>query len=185
MKYTSTDASNNILSAFYSGELASVPSSCGNMATIFKNCKETGVNVGVTQIPGFRGKATSSTGGSNMVIVGANNSEEQIEASWEFLQFLLSDEQMIQNSINTGYVPVTYSAGENKDMQAFWAENENYKYAYDTLEVALETYPSPYLAAWQGTMKNMYDNVILDESMTVEEGMEYLKGMEGTIFPGK
>lgn len=182
-KYTSTEPADTILGSFYAGELAAIPYSCGNMATILKNCKESGVDVGVTQIPGFRGKATSSTGGSNMVIVGANNSDAQIEASWEFLKFLLSDEQLVLNSINTGYVPVTYSAGQNQQMIDFWKDNETYKYAYDTLEVALETYPSPYVAAWQGTMKTMWDNVILDGSMTVDEGMEYLEGMKGTIFP--
>lgn len=185
MKYTATNPKDNIKNAFTSGELASMPLSCGSMKSIMKQCKENGVDVGIAQIPGFRGKGTSSTGGSNMVIVSANNTEEQIEASWEFLKFLVSDEQMAQNCISTGYLPVTYSCGESKEMQDFWAENENFKIAYETLDVAIETNPSFYIAAWQNVERKMWDMVILDNSMTVDEGIKYLEDTAPTIWPAQ
>lgn len=183
MPYTSTDASNNQLTAFYNGDVATIAASSGNMSTILKNAGENGIEVGVSPLPGFNGSYISSTGGSNMVIVDSNNSQQEVAAAWEFLKFLVSDEQQIFNSQNTGYVPVTQSAGSTQAMADFWAENPTFKSAYDTLDYAIEGYASPYLAAWQGAIVTTFDNVILDGSMTVEEGMEYLKGIEGTIFP--
>ncbi len=181
-KFTVTDDGTNRLNNFYNGKLACITDSCGSMSTILKNAEEKGLDVGFAPIPGFRGKACSSTGGSNMVIVSKNNTDQQIAASWEFLKFLLSDSQQIINSQATGYVPVTYSAGASKEMADFWAENPSYKYAYDVLEFAIEGYASPFLAAWQGEVTKVWNYVILDQSMTVEEGIAYLNAQKDVVF---
>ncbi len=185
LKYTTTSDGDNMISAFLAGDVASIPQSCAQIGRLIKGAEENGFELGVTALPGFRGEAISSTGGSNMVIVKANCTDAQIEASWQFLKFLVSDEQMVQNCIDTGYLPVTTSAGENQKMIDFWAENEAYKTAYDTLSIAIETRPSFYIAAWNDVERNMWDSVIQDNSMTLDEGMKFLEDTAPTIWPAK
>ena len=181
-KFTVTDDGTNRAQNFFNQKIACIADSCGSMSTYMKNAQEMGVNLGFAPLPGFRGKGCSSTGGSNMVIVAKNNSEQQIAASWEFLKFLMSDEQQIINSQATGYVPTTYTAGSSQAMADFWAANPSYKYAYDVLSVAIEGYASPFLAAWQGEVTKVWNYVILDQSMTVEEGIAYLNAQKDVVF---
>ena len=52
----------------------------------------------------------SPTGGGNIAIIGQGNDDQVIEAAWEFVKFLMTDDQVAENAANTGYLPTTYSA---------------------------------------------------------------------------
>ena len=58
-------------------------------------------------------------GGGSIGISSEGNSEEEIAAAWEFVKFLMSDEQVAANHIETGVLPTTYSAVEGDTLQGF------------------------------------------------------------------
>ncbi|MCD8045494.1 MAG: extracellular solute-binding protein [Clostridiales bacterium] len=46
-----------------------------------------------------------------------NHSQQEIAAAWEFIKFLLEDEQVAENAADTGYLPITYSSTETDTIQ--------------------------------------------------------------------
>ena len=72
------------------------------------------------------------TGGAGLAIVAGSPPEKQ-EAAFKFIEFVTSPEGTTFWSQNTGYMPVRKSAVESEAMQAFFAENPNFKTAVDQL----------------------------------------------------
>ncbi len=72
------------------------------------------------------------TGGSGLAIL-ADKSPEQQEAAFKFVSWATAPEQTAWWSQTTGYMPVRKSAVESESMQAFFAENPNFKTAVDQL----------------------------------------------------
>src|SRR5215207_679653 len=72
------------------------------------------------------------TGGSGLAIL-ADKSPEQQEAAFKFVSWATDPEQTAWWSQTTGYMPVRKSAVESESMQAFFAENPNFKTAVDQL----------------------------------------------------
>lgn len=72
------------------------------------------------------------TGGSGLAILAGSPPEKQ-EAAFKFIEFVTSPEGTSFWSQNTGYMPVRKSAIESEAMQAFFAENPNFKTAVDQL----------------------------------------------------
>lgn len=72
------------------------------------------------------------TGGSGLSII-ANSAPEKQEAAFKFIEYATSVEGTTWWSQNTGYMPVRKSAAEGEEMQAFFAENPNFKTAVDQL----------------------------------------------------
>lgn len=94
------------------------------MRSITENCAEAGIELGVTYYPTYDAeKPVAEIGGGQIGIVGQGNSEEQIAAAWEFVQYLMSDEQITLTSKTTGYLPTTKSVANYEGMIEFWNEN--------------------------------------------------------------
>ena len=72
------------------------------------------------------------TGGAGLALL---NSSEKQEAAFEVVSWLTSPENTAWWSQNTGYMPVRKSAVESEEMQAFFADNPNFKVAVDQLAV--------------------------------------------------
>ena len=72
------------------------------------------------------------TGGAGLAIL-ANAPRERQEAAFKFIEYVTSTEGTTFWSQNTGYMPVRRSAAESEEMQAFFAENPNFKTAVDQL----------------------------------------------------
>jgi sn-glycerol 3-phosphate transport system substrate-binding protein len=72
------------------------------------------------------------TGGSGLAILAASAPEKQ-EAAFQFIDYVTSTAGTIWWSQNTGYMPVRKSAVNSEEMQAFFAENPNFKTAVDQL----------------------------------------------------
>ena len=116
-------------------------------------------------------------GGANISIIGCDNSEEEIQASWEFIKFILEDEQQYFNAKTSGYFACTKSVAEYDKMVAFWAESPEFKVAYDAAGASGHAQEMPYNSIMQDYTQIIWDNVSLligEQSITPEEALVFL-----------
>lgn len=163
------------------GNVAMTAYSSGGMSDVMAYAKEAGQNVDFGYLPGYSGPATN-IGGGNLAILGANQSQQEIAAAWEFMKFIYQDEWVVDNSISTGYLPVTHSSTQNAELQAFWEENPWFKRAYEQLEWAKGSAFSEYEEEWRNAVNNALSYVIQDGTMTSDEAIGYLKRQASVIF---
>lgn len=166
---------------FQNGAVAMTAYSSGGMFDLMTYAKEAGQNIDFGYLPGYNGPATN-IGGGNLAILSANQSQQQIAAAWEFMKFIYQDEWVVDNSISTGYLPVTYSSAENADLQVFWEENPWFKRAYEQLEWANASAFSEYEEEWRNAVNNALSYVIQDGTMSSDKAIEYLKRQASVIF---
>ncbi len=73
--------------------------------------------------------------GTNVGIF-ANHSPEVQRAAWQFLKFMTNTENTVKWAIDTGYLPVRYSALESETMQDYLRQNVNYSNALSQVDRA-------------------------------------------------
>lgn len=164
---------------FVNGELAAYMNSSAGLGNLTIAANETGVDVGVAMFPTYNPEQhVSMIGGANVSIMGADNSEEEIQASWEFVKYLMSDEEQFFNAKTSGYVACTKSVAEYDEMVSFWAEKPNFKVAYDQLLAWGKGQETPYVAVGQDFTQIVWDTVsllIAEKSITPEEAVARIK----------
>lgn len=176
-----TSSGTKMTQEFYQGTLAGMIYSTGSMVNIMNNCETANIDLGVSPMVGYGGY-TASLGGGHLVVLESNHSQQEIAAAWEFVKFLLQDEQVAQNAVDTGYLPTTYSSIQTEMIQALWAEKPAFKTAFDQVEYATFNTRSTDTAEWNSQMTTAVSYVIQDMSMTPQEAVEYLKTQERIIF---
>ena len=126
--------SQDLVSDFVSGYLATMITSTGGLTSITALAAENGIDFGTAFLPGeIEGiTATCPTGGSGLGIMAGVPAERQA-AAFEFLSFWSSPERTIRWAQNTGYMPIRKSAVASPEMQQLFAANPNYKVAVDQL----------------------------------------------------
>ncbi|HEY8464784.1 MAG TPA: extracellular solute-binding protein, partial [Bacillota bacterium] len=179
-----TSAESTMKDQFNQGKIASYFASSGGMTNILKNGKAAGINVGVAFLPTM-GKPAAPTGGGNIAIIKKNTTPQEQAAAWEFMKFLMSDEQVASNAAQTGYLPVTISSTKTDIIKKLWAKNPEYKVAYDQLAFAQELPWSPYKSEFEEVMINVCSNLIVDRGITAKQAVENLKREAAVIFPRK
>ncbi len=183
--FDSTDQSAKMQELFFQGKLASFWMSCGGLRNVMKGCADAGIELGVMPFTTYDvNKPVSEIGGGNVGIIAANNSEEQIAASWEFIKMLLSDEVVANTAITTGYVPVTNSVATYPTMVEQWTNNPLSKVAYDQLATAMpQEFPYvPFLQDFTIVCWDATSLLIQDKSITAEEAVEYIKKNTADLF---
>ncbi len=76
-------------------------------------------------------------GGANYIINRGSPAEQ--EAAWRFATWLNEPEQQATWAAGTGYIPIRKSATDLPQVQQLWADNPDYKVAYDQLLGGQET----------------------------------------------
>lgn len=176
-----TSAESAMKDRFNQGKVASYFASSGGMTNILKNAKAAGVDVGVAYLPTWDIPA-APTGGGNVAIIERGKNEQQMAAAWEFIKFLMSDEQVANNAAATGYLPVTYAGVQTDTIQNLWAQTPEYRVAFDQLEQAQELPFSPYKSEFEEALKVVCSELIMDRSITPEQAVETLKQEASIIF---
>lgn len=166
---------------FNQGKIASYFASSGGMTNILKNAKAAGIEVGVAFLPTWD-IPSAPTGGGNMAIIKRGKNDQQMAAAWEFMKFLMSDEQVASNAADTGYLPVTYGSVETDVIQKLWAQSPEYKVAFDQLEIAQELPWSEFNSEFIEKLKVVCSELIIDQSITPEEAIKSLKREASLIF---
>lgn len=77
-------------------------------------------------------KGGTSVGGSCLAMYDKGN-EDQIKASWEFVQYLATPEVQEKFDAATGYLPVNSKTYDTEEMKTYMEENPNYKVAVDQM----------------------------------------------------
>lgn len=176
-----TSAESAMKDLFNQGKIASYFASSGGMTNILRNAEAVGIEVGVAFLPTWD-KPAAPTGGGNIAIIQRNKNDQQMAAAWEFIKFLMTDEQVAKNAAQTGYLPVTYTSVETDIIQDLWTTRPEYRVAFEQLEIAQELPYSPYKSEFEEAMKVVCSQLIMDRSITAEEAVQILKDEASVIF---
>lgn len=117
--------------AFSSGELAMYPDSSA-VTGIWLETLDFEFQTAPLPVPDGEEWAGVNQGGSQLWLSNQGTEEEQ-EAGWEFIKFMVSAETQSEWAASTGYVPVTEEAAEIAPLSEAYSENEQLKEAYDAL----------------------------------------------------
>lgn len=182
--FVSTSAESAMKEMFYQGKLASFFASCGGLTNVLKSAADAEVpfEVGVAYLPTWDIPA-APTGGGNIAIISEGNTQEEMDAAWEFVYFLMSDEQIATSAARTGYLPSTKTSIEQPILKELYAEYPQYKVGYDQLENGQEIPYSEYKADIENAWKTVCSLLIQDRNITAEEAVQMLKDEASTILP--
>jgi sn-glycerol 3-phosphate transport system substrate-binding protein len=184
--FDATNAGDTMLQLFYQNKLGGFFYSSAGMRSVTENCAEAGIELGVTNYPTYDAqKPVAEIGGGQIGIIGKGNSEEQIAASWEFVQYLMSDEQITLTSKTTGYLPTTKSVASYQGMVDFWNENPLFKVAYDQLLNSGVCQEKPYVPYLQDYIQYCADAVSLliqEKSITPEQAVQQIIDTSSILF---
>ena len=123
--------------ALASGDAAFTIGTSGALGSVYdaldSGSVDTDVEIGVGPLPGPVAGGPTSAGGAALSIVANGSSPEQIAATWDFVQWLVDPEQQARWHVNTGYIPISFAASEDEQVQALWSERPGYQVAYEQL----------------------------------------------------
>jgi len=114
-------------------------------------------------IPSYKGKTTSVVGGES---IGIFSTTKYPEATFKFVEFLLSEEVQILMGKEMGQMPVLKSAASNEE----FSSNEVWAVYLEQLNTAQTRVPSPQSPVIQEHLKDAFDSILRGE-MGVEEGL--------------
>lgn len=176
-------ASSAMQEAFYNGQLAAFVSSSNRATSISAKAADANINLGMASTVGYGG-TSAPLGGGSIGIIKKGHSQQEIAAAWEFVKFLMSDEQVAANHIETGVLPTTYSAVETDTLKDFWADdaNEGYKLSYEQVKDASAPVMSIFTSEWTSIVKTAYSQLIQARDITPEETLNNLKTEAAVLF---
>ena len=123
--------------ALASGDAAFTIGTSGALGSVYdaldSGTVETDVDIGIGPLPGPVAGGPTSAGGAALSIVANGSSPEQIAATWDFVRYLVDPVQQAFWHVNTGYIPISFTASEDADVQALWADRPGYQVAYEQL----------------------------------------------------
>lgn len=184
--FDSTNASSIVKEMLYQGKIGCYLDSSGSMKNNIKFMTEGGYELGVARFPTYDvDKRAVEVGGGQIALIGKGNTEEQIEAGWEFLKFLMTDEQVYLNSTRSGYLPITKSVATYEPMLKFWEENPSYKIPFDQMQEYGVCQEYPTFTDLEELIKNIQDVVSLliqDGGITPEEAVQQIKDNTSHLF---
>jgi sn-glycerol 3-phosphate transport system substrate-binding protein len=165
--YQGGDQYNNLL-GIGNGNFGMTIDSSATLGTISQVISQyPDVELGVAPMPGAKGRGGVLVGGAANYIMKKSSPEKQA-AAWEFAKFLDQPEQQAQWAADTGYVPISKAAVTLGPIQQLWAQNPEYKVAYDQLTTGVNNTATagPVIGDYQGVR-----DVVLDaEQMMFTQG---------------
>ena len=184
--FDSTQAPDIVKQMLYQGKIGCYLDSSGSMKNNLLHMTEAGYELGVARFPTYDvEKRAVEVGGGQIALIGKGNTEEQIEAGWEFLKFIMTDEQVYLNSTRSGYLPITKSVATYEPMLKFWEENPSYKVPFDQMQEYGVCQEYPTFTDLEELIKNIQDVVSLliqDGGITPEEAVQQIKDNTSHLF---
>lgn len=179
-------ASSAMQEAFYNGKLAAFVSSSNRATSISQKAADADIELGMACTVGYGGQS-APLGGGSIGIIESGHSQQEIAAAWEFVKFLMSDEQVAANHIETGVLPTTYSAVESDTLKDFWADPtyEGYKLSYEQVKSASAPSMSLYTSEWNSVVKSAYSQLIQARDITPADTLANLQKEAEVLFPTK
>ncbi len=125
---------------FFGGQIAMTIRST---AALQSNIGNANFDLGVAKLP-YNTEPYAAIGGANFFMFDTGT-EEQKEASWKFLTYLMEPENFGQFAMNTGYQVAYRTAYEHPALQAFFEEEPRATVTYQQLDYA---HPRPQVPFW-------------------------------------
>ncbi|MQY76105.1 MAG: extracellular solute-binding protein, partial [Spirochaeta sp.] len=91
-------------------------------------------------------------------------SEDEDNATWEFINWLTKPEQLAQFATTTGYIPIRKSILDLPSTKQFLSDNPVYKVAYEQLAYAF--------SYWHFEMMGEMDRILYESLEKIERGLE-------------
>jgi len=104
----------------------------GPIMAVLNSGQYPGVDVGTAPMPGLRPGGGVQTAEGSLWISNRSSPAEQA-AAWKLIKHLVSTESLIRLHVETSYVPIRTSVAELTTVQELWAEQPEYRTAYDQL----------------------------------------------------
>ncbi|GAA0177149.1 ABC transporter substrate-binding protein [Clostridium sediminicola] len=90
------------------------------------------LNWNAAELPSYKNKAVLFTG-TDMAMFSTNSDEEKL-AAWKFMKYFMSKEATIKWGMNSGYLPVRYSALDSEDFKKVMVEKPTKEIAVRSFE---------------------------------------------------
>jgi sn-glycerol 3-phosphate transport system substrate-binding protein len=142
---------------FIAGQVAFWMSSTGNIGRVKAGAQ---FDWGTDFLPGNVQRG-STVGGAALVMFPSDEAHEL--ATWRLLKWLISPENSITWTVNTGYIPILKSAAQSAELQVLFNNEPYYKTGFEQLAVA-----SQYPHFWE---MGMLDNLLAEAIEKVELGV--------------
>lgn len=123
-----------------------------------------------TTIPTYEGQAGVPFLGNDAVMF-AQATDAEKEAGWKFLTYITSPEITADWAMNTGYLPVRYSAQELDAFQTYLEENPAHQASVEQFDAGFFVGRVKGSNAVRNIVLEELDNILLDRK-TVEEGLQ-------------
>lgn len=104
----------------------------GPIVNVLEHGEYPDVQVGTGPLPGVRAGGGVQTAEGSLYIVKHGDPARRA-AAWRFIKYLVSTKELIRLHLETGYVPIRRSVADSAEVQARWAQDPNYRTAYDQL----------------------------------------------------
>lgn len=161
-----TDGATHERELFLQGKLGMMLASTGNLAGILKGASFP-VEVGLPF--SFSDVKSTFAGGGNIAMLSANTDDNARAASWEFIKFLMTPDQVAKNTINTGYLPVRKDSSDNQLLKEFWAKTPQAQTSYNCLKNYGQCVPwCTWYSAFDQVLLRDVSSVILDRTVSPE-----------------
>ncbi|MDX8046560.1 ABC transporter substrate-binding protein [Gracilibacillus sp. S3-1-1] len=148
--------------AMYIGSSAGIPH--------VASAAEGNIEWSTTTFPSTDGEAATTFAGNDIVMFDQSEDAEK-EAAWKFMKFLTSPEVTAVWSMESGYLPVRYSAQETSEYQAFVDENEAYKAGPAQFDAGFFDARIEGASTVRNIVLEEFDLILLDEK-SIEEGLQ-------------
>lgn len=152
---------------FIAGNQAFLFDSTAGIGSISKTVE---FDMATAMLPGNKRRAVT-LGGAGLTMFPST--PEKQDATWEFLSWLLTPENVVSWSAKTGYVPVRKSALESEEMQKLFEEQPHYKAAFEQLEHVVSIEQFWELGALDDYLRQLISNVEY-KSMTPQQAADQL-----------
>ncbi len=173
------------LEQMVNGHLGAYLASSGGLVSAQTAMEEAGYELGVAKYPYYKdGQPYVSIGGGSITLIAEGNSDEQQQAGWEFIKFLMSDEMIYRNSVGTGYIPFTKSVADYEPMKQYWEEHPFALLAYEQMQdgEAQEKGVITQMTEYMYAGFEVLDLLIQAQSITPEEAIEMMKTTTAEYF---
>lgn len=121
-------------------------------------------------------KGGIAVGGSCVVMFDPDNDAAQVDATWEFVQYMVSAEQQFLFHQATGYIPVNKKVYDLPEAQTWFAENPLYQRVVDCIHASNPNVQEPFdIINWE------IDTVIATHMLAFANGEESIEECANAI----
>ena len=130
-------------------------------------------NVEIRALPKFKQDSpyNLTVGGGSFWIVN-NGDATKDEESFDFIQFIASEEMQALWAASTGYLPITKAVQQNETYQAFVKDNFNFDSVLSAMEQSTAAGAGPLFGVsntWRSILGNELHMLMEDDSISVDE----------------